>query len=132
MLASPSIDFIDQQGESNMKCKLTQFLSFFAGIVVLASSIASAELPQSFDKKQIEFNVLKKFISLQSERDDFYRITDTQITEIEDNVVHKPGYQIQINYETPSCKNNYFKGVAYSVNCDDIECPFGMIYKKCF
>lgn len=93
---------------------------------------AHAELPASFNKHDIEANVIKKFISLESEKSDFYRITDIEITEVEDTVVHQPGYVVQINYETPTCKNNYFKGLAYSVNCDANLCPFGMIYKKCF
>jgi hypothetical protein len=100
--------------------------------VILVSDFSRAEVPVAFDKNQIESNVLKKFISLRSEKSEFYRITDIQTNLIEDNTFHKPGYEIKISYETPTCKNNYFRGVAFSVACLDDECPFGMIYKECF
>jgi hypothetical protein len=93
---------------------------------------ARAELPARFDKNEIEVNVLKKFISLQSEYDDFYSITSTEIIETIDNTYGLPGYIIQINYTTPNCANNYFQGRAYSAACTDDGCPFGMVYRKCY
>lgn len=108
------------------------FLSAIAMSSLVLGNYSHASLPIAFNKTQIEANVLKKFVSLQSERTDFYRITDIQVLEEEDNTYHKPGYIVKINYETPTCKNNYFKGLAFSVTCDDEECPFGMVYKKCF
>lgn len=104
----------------------------FCLIISFTGLTARADLPASFNKNEIEANVLRKFVSLESERSDFYRITNIEITEIEDNVFHRPGYAVKINYETPTCKNNYFKGLAFSVQCDENLCPFGMIYKKCF
>lgn len=95
-------------------------------------ALAAPELPPAFEKYQIEANVIKKFISLESEHDSFYRINDIEVSEITDSYLKKPGYSIQINYSTPECKNNYFKGLAYSIHCNDDECPFGMVYRQCY
>ncbi len=95
-------------------------------------STAHAELPARFNKDEIEVNVLKKFISIQSDYEDFYRITSTEIMETVDNTYGLPGYIVQINYSTPTCAKNYFRGLAFSVTCTDDECPFGMVYRKCY
>lgn len=116
----------------NLFTLIRKFAFILLAAVPLLSLEVQAELPAKFNKAELEMNVLKKFISLQSEYDVFYRISSVEITETEDNTYHLPGYVIQINYSTPECPNNYFKGLAYSAMCTDEECPFGKVYKNCY
>lgn len=110
-------------------------LTRWMGGLIIGFSVgafAQGDRLQHFNKDELEGKVLQKFISLQSEKEEFYRIDSTEISETVDNTYGQPGYNIQINYSTPQCPHNYFRGLIYSVVCTEDKCPFGMVYRTCY